>query len=358
MNSRTIIAACVAVALMSLMACTKDTVQYKAGENLGQIYLSPQSGVMSVMVSLEGLWRVKTDSGWIHLDSNGADGKAAFSFTYDENKSDMIFSKEARKADIIIQRVSQMVSDTLVVIQQGAPDGNRYVSVEKDNYIEFIVPQLKTVRLLYANLAGSEPQKTISWLQNVSFDWAATYDPDNYLDGTSDNLLREGAFAVATQDIMPEKVFSDELSLTVTADGWNLVVANYSESADKSEQYRQMKDLLDRGYNQPFSGDFWIIGGSLYHLSISYPETPSWYPLDPADAYFDADRYAWQCNLFDSIYLTHRGFNSSFSSDGRSWRADYAYMSSSAWNHLVAVEEVPVSESGLQHVAYVLTLKY
>lgn len=360
MKNRVISAASLILAIL-LSSCTAQEPAYRSGEKLGQIYLSPESGAMSVMVSLDGLWRVSTESSWIRLDGNGGNGRGAFTFRYGENKSDIISSKTARRASIIIQRVREQVADTLRIIQQGAPDGRDYSSSVLDNYIEFIIPELKTVKLLYANLAQPQAGKTKAWLEAGKFDWVAAYDPDNVLDGMYAGAAREGHLVIGMTDTTPTETISGKDYLAAAAESWNLVVANFPFEAEPLDQYYRMKELLDSGYNRPLSGDLWIIGGTLNHLSVmeaGYPETPEWYPTDPSGVDFMADRYAWESNLYDSVFLTHKSYNPSFTADGRSWRPDYAYVSSSAWNHLVSVDEVPVSESGLQHAAYVLTLKY
>ena len=358
---KSILYSCLTVFLLLLVSCRQQGLEYASGKNLGQVYLSPEGGKLSVLVSLNSLWRVATDADWIRLDGNGGNGQSAFTLYYEANKSDIITSKPLRKAEIIIQRIEEQVADTLSVLQQGAPDGTDYGSVVQDNYLEFLIPELKTRKVLYVNLLGAKADRTKKWMETGGYDWIAAYDPDQIISADNDHVIRDGAFIFSTSEDHPKKTSSGESSLTVQVDGWNMVVADFRPDDDAGRQYGRIKDLLDSGYNRPLSGDLWIVGGSLYYLSVmeaGYPNTPGWYPKDPADIRFDADRYAWECNLYDSVYLTHKTFNISYSSGEKAWRADYAYVSASAWNHLAAVETIPMEDAGLQHVPCILTIKY
>ena len=62
-------------------------------------------------------------------------------------------------------------------------------------------------------------------------------------------------------------------------------------------------------------------------MQTSYQSTPDWYPADIEDPLFDADRYAWNNNLYDCLWMAERNFVETFVSEQGANMADYIYVS-------------------------------
>ena len=96
-------------------------------------------------------------------------------------------------------------------------------------------------------------------------------------------------------------------------------------------------------------------------MEAGYPMTPSWYPADPSDPEFDADRYAWKNNLLDCVWMVQRNYIPTYTDESdmsRSWRPSYVYASYQAWNAVVSLDVLDVPIAGMKHKPFILTLKY
>ena len=103
-----------------------------------------------------------------------------------------------------------------------------------------------------------------------------------------------------------------------------------------------------------------MIGGQLYHFSMmqtAYPATPSWYPSDIDASEFDSDRYAWNNNLYDCLWMSERDFVTTWTSETGSYMADYVYVSRDVLATISEVQRLdPVY--GMTHNPIKITLKY
>ncbi len=343
------------------IACSKQFEQAKPGRSLGEIYLTAPAGERSVIVEQNGLWRVYALEEWLSLDVNGRNGTGAFTFSYESNESDFSNQFQTRLGRIVIQSIDEMRSDTLYVRQQGTPDGHDYTSVNNSDYIEFSASELSIVNVAYLNLQGVSNAEVVSeWMTVNDIDMLAAI-----CDGSLASSL-EGAYPQASARNECFIIIGDEVqtvshtdeSLTACCDGVNYVVADFGADTD-ARRLSQLQAVLNDGYNRPGNSGKWIIGGSLYYYSVmemGYSNTPSWYPSDPASPDFEADLYAWENNLFDTVWMVNRSFTSTWT-DTESWRPDYVYASTDAWNATTAVELIN-GPAGAAHKAIRLTLKY
>ena len=359
-----------ALCILALMSgCASRIIQPEAGTGLGEIYVTSEGGSRTVCADIQGLWRVRALEDWISLDVNGRNGSGAFTFTCASNESDFFSSNPTRLGHIIIQSIDEMKADTLYVRQQGLPDGNEYESRVDSPLLEYASVPLTRLKVAYANFNGLENFSLLpGWMEREDFDILAAVCPD----GTSDFLAafpsRSQAWetvAFAWKASLAEadnfRVTEDGSSLGLFCEGTRFVVADFGETAPGS-RYSQLESLLDNGYNRVSGDDRWVIGGSFWYCSVmeaGYPSTPAWYPSDPSSADFDADRYAWNNNLTDCVWMVSRDFcGTCTASDGRVWRPDYIYASNRAWNAAVAVDILPAPSSLMNHKPFSLTIKY
>lgn len=358
-----------ALAALAAVSCTSGKDDYKAGRKVGEIYVTAQSGAKTVLVALDGLWRVIPQEAWMSTDVNGREGEGAFTVYYGSNESDFVQTNKTRRGAIVLRNLKSMVSDTLYIIQQGTPDGTEYASAPQDAYIEFIDTPLTKVQALYANIRGNANLEEVAgkinaspaqlfcliWDETLVEQFAAQYT------GTWSSLVYDGDLLMVNKSELPEGlaiIQQDPASISLDLDDitWQL-----SDFDPEEASLPQLMSLLESGFNRPGAGAKWVIGGSFYYLSVmeaAYPQTPSWYPSHPDDEAFLADIYAQTNNLTDCIWMSHRGYNPTFTSGDRSWRADYVYASNQVWNAAVDVRLLDAPVSGASHKAVSLTIKY
>ena len=325
--------------------------EVKAGKNIGEIYVTAAPGSRSVLVSLDGLWRVRSCEDWISTDVNGRDGEGAFTFRYGSNESDFFVSNPVRRGAIVIQSLKTMTADTLYVRQQGVPDGKEYQSIPKDSYIEFLEGSFRSVSVLYANVQGAEEAAAGAWIASVGADINC--------------IVWTDSLSISRKDGVPmdsEEQLTAPEAIVASGEGINLAVSDFGYTPDNAAGYYQsIKSLLSRSYDKPGAGDLWLVGGSFYYLSVmeaGYPSTPSWYPADPSAEAFAADLYAQGANLTDCVWMTGRDFTPTWSTGGQSWRADYVYASVGAWTSVTSVKVLGTLAPGATHKAVLLNLKY
>ena len=354
-----------------LASCSTKIQQPDPGVALGEIYLTAPAGSKTVAVDLDGLWRVSVMEDWLSLDVNGRDGKGAFTFSYSSNESDFSNVNPTRLGHIVIQSLNSMKADTLYVRQQGTPDGNEYESYENSGYIEFIDAALNRVVTVYADFDGvTDAMSVRDWIEEVQADVVAAVCPVSLAESLSEiypdqSVSYEGLIVVSASQPAEKVSQSDSpASLTVKAGDITYVVADFGRQLQNTSRYIQMRNLLDAGYNAPLSHGKWLVGGTFWYKSAmeaGYPLTPSWYPADPSDPEFDADRYAWKNNLLDCVWMVQRNYIPTYTDESdmsRSWRPSYVYASSQAWNAVVSLDVLDVPIAGMKHKPFILTLKY
>ena len=160
----------VLISALALLSCTQKQQEPTAGKGIGEIYVTAAPGSRSVLVKLDGLWRVRPLQEWLHTDVNGREGEGAFTFYFDSNESDFVNFKPVRRGSIVIESLTTMVADTLWVRQQGLPDGKEYDSHITASYIEIPEGQISSLSVLYANLKGASAAAISSWKASVGAD--------------------------------------------------------------------------------------------------------------------------------------------------------------------------------------------
>lgn len=359
------------LSLLLAAACGEVAETSSAGRKIGEIYVTAFPGAKTVLVSLDGLWRVRTDEEWISFDVNGRDGEGAFTLWYASNVSDFVTSHPARRGAVVVESLKDMRADTLYVIQQGVPDGNEYASSTADGtYIEFADTPFATAKVCYADFSGASEADVPAikaWLEANGIDVLAAVWTDAAAatlaaeyDG---NALTHGGVLLAGLSEVPDLLATTDVpaSLTAQVGGIAYSVAGFGADSSEEERYSMARTLLESGYDRPESPARWLVGGSFYYLSVmetGYPSTPSWYPSDPSDTAFTTDRYMQAANLVDCVWMTRRGYTPTYTAGERSWRADYVYASSSVWNAATVVEVYDAPIAAMTHRPIGITVKY
>jgi len=309
-------------------ACTKNVEiidPYSPGSCIGKIELGAAAGSMSVSVETSGDWRVETADEWLTIDTDGRTGNGAFTVYYESNESDVMVLKSGRVGRVAIRLAESKKVDTLVFVQQGFYPVAADVEVVSDPAIalEYKDEDKAEVSLICCSSEG----------ESDIMSWLAAQDADVVvLDG----------------------------NVTGEVDGLNVRGCNYA-GMTADEEYDAFRSLIRQTYNSaPDAGDDWVFAGQMYHLSVmqaGYDITPSWYPATTEAMEFRADLYAWQNNLYDCVWMYKRNYVSTYTdADGRSYCADYVYVSSSVFAKVTSVELLDVD--GLSHKAIKITLKY
>ena len=348
MKIRRIILIAVAAALCS--SCG-DKQALNPGKCVGEIYVTAAPGSRSVLVSLDGLWRVSSCSDWISTDVNGRNGEGAFTFRYGSNESDILVSNPVRRGAIVIKSLVTMVPDTLYVIQQGVPDGNEYQSVSKDSYIEFLEGSYTSLSVLYANLQGVSDSDADNWTARIGADVNC--------------IIKDGGLSISRKDgqaLDGEETIASPAALVAKTEGVNFVLSDFGYTPDNAAgYYESIAALLTQSYDKPDADELWLVGGSFYYLSVmeaGYASAPQWYPQNPSDDAFAADRYALSSNLTDCVWMYERDFTPTWSVDGKSWRADYLYASAKVWTAMTTVSVLDIGLSGATHKAILVKIKF
>lgn len=313
-----------ALTLAVAAACTKtvETCPYSPGPCIAECVVGAEEGSVSILVETEGTWHIESCSSWIHSDVDGGSGRGAFTLHYDSNESDILHIRTSRQGSIAILLDGSDRADSLRVVQQG------FLSVitpgetasDPSLKIEFETPVLSVKTLLVINTEG---------LAEAS-DWA---------EGKADIIVKDGV---------------------VTGDCGEILVRGCDLSAlDDQAGYAAFRAAVDAGvFAAGPSG--WILCGTMNHYSMmqtGYPDTPSWYPKDAKGEEFRSDRYAWQNNLYDLLWMKQMGFVTTFTdADGNKWEADYLYVSAPVLSKVTEVEIMNIPVSGMSHHPLRLTL--
>lgn len=310
-------------------ACTETITEvvdpYSSGDCIGKIELGALAGSLSISVETEGEWRLETEQEWLRTDTKGRSGNGAFTVYYDSNESDVMTLKEGRVGKLAIRLAGSMKIDTLVFVQQGfyPVEADFKVVEDKDILLEYNVNQTADIVLLCCSSEGTCDIQ--SWIESQN----------------ADVVILDG-------------------EVTGEVEGLNVRGCNYA-GLTCEEEYNAFRNLIQQTYNAgPNAGDDWIYAGQMYHLSamqFGYDATPEWYPTTKEAEEFQSDRYAWQNNLYDCVWMHQRDYVTTYTdADGRSYTADYVYASSSAFSKVTSVQLLDVD--GLSHKVIKLTLKY
>lgn len=314
-------------------SCGKDGKDdaFAAGACIAQARVGAGEGSLSVSVETEGTWRLSCEASWLHFDVKGGSGNQAFTVFYDSNASDIINLRPARVARIAIGLDDSMVADTLVLVQQGFLGGEVETAVKQDARIklEFDSRAITEATFVCCSSEGAEDAAAVlAWAEGLGADACV-------LDGAVSGSLPGGI---------------------------NVVGCDFA-GLDAGAEYAAFKAAVDGSVNSSFdSGTDWIVAGQMYHLSsmqTGYPSTPSWYPADAKGDGFLSDRYAWQNNLYDTVWMYARDYVTTYTdAEGHSYSADYVYVSSQVLNMISSMQVLDAPVAGMAHKAIVLNLKY
>ena len=325
---------------VTALSCEKSGLEIKSGNVLGNIEVSASAGQISVSVETVGRWIVyeADNASWLSFDVQGGVGKGAFTVSYQDNMSSVIDAKSSRKARIVVTSEDYAKSDTLNIIQMGFYS-DILPSEEKQSeeiVLEYVTPETRTLTIVYCSADGVEDQAALA-------KWAEQFD----------------VVACGNGFVRPADVVSGEKYTVCTVGDVNFVSADLKEAFDDGEEYEAFLDIIENTYNAQNSPSKWVIGGQLYHYSmmqIAYPGTPSWYEkLDDLD--FASDRYAWNNNLYDCLWIAEHDFVPTWTSDEGSYMADYVYVSRDVLATICEVRKLDKVHE-MTHNPIQITIKY
>jgi len=320
------------IAVLLSVSCTK--VEYvdpfQGGVNIAQTMVGANSGSLSVLVNTKGTWRVSCDQPWVEFDVKGGIDKGAFTVKYASNESDISVRRKSRVAKIAIGLDSKLVADTITIVQYGFISGDAAgkTTPDPDITVEFDQVALKELTLFCCSMEGVEETQ-----KEAALEWAK---------------------AQADICVVGDKVYGASADIKVAGCDF--------AGLDQAAEYQAFRTLIDTTLNAGTGANGkWVICGQTYHLSMmqtAYPATPAWYPEDAHDSLFDADRFAWQNNLYDMLWMKQQNYISTYTdAENHSYQADYMYVSSTLLSNVANVELVSPSY-GMAHKAIKITLKY
>ena len=329
-------------AVAALISCNGSDLEIQSGNVIGEMNVTAASGKVSVSVETVGRWIVyeADNADWISIDVAGGVGKGAFTVWYDANLSNVADIKEARKARIVITSEDYAKSDTLNIVQQGFNSVHvpSVVNPSKEIVLEYDETEVRTVSIVYCSADGVTDMQALT-------EWAESFD----------------VVACGNSFLKPEVAAGESYAVCVYGD-LNLVSEDLAAEPEESveQEYNAFVQIVEDTYNGYDSPSKWIVGGQFYHYSMmqtSYQTTPSWFPADIEDPHFDADRYAWNNNLYDCLWMAERNFVETFASEGKAYMADYVYMSRDVLATVYTVEKLG-KVHGMTHNPIKITLKY
>ena len=337
-------------AFAALVSCNKSGLDISSGNVVGEMNVTAASGRITVSVETVGRWIVyeAENADWVEFDVKGGVGKGAFTVSYDSNMSSVVDLRSARKARIVVTSEDYAKSDTLNIIQQGFDNSIRPSAVVPDKQIilEWEQVEAKTLTFVYCSADGVEGG------EDALSEWAEGFD----IVACGDRFLKP-AVSPSIDEKYARYLYEDMNFVSVDLkDEWE---------AGREAALEAFTGMVEETYNAYNSPSKWIIGGQLYHYSMmqsSYPATPSWYPTDVEDPDFDADRYAWNNNLYDCLWMSERNFVQTWTepadqADEKSYMADYVYVSRDVLATIYSVERLD-KVLGMEHNPIKITLKY
>lgn len=312
MNKPALIMVIFAAVLNGACSKTEGTDSFSPGVCVAECQVGSAAGSRSVLVETAGTWRIRCDATWLETDVKGGVGRGAFTFRYRSNEADVLRQTGSRVGRIAICLDEGGRADSLRIVQHGflSKESKGTVGQDPALRLEFDNPPVKRVSLLVVNTDGHATAE----------EWAQ---------GKADILVVDGI------------VRGD-------CDGMCIKGCNLTGLGTDTE-YATFRRLVDDGFaGSPVDG--WMLCGTMNHYSMmqtGYPETPQWYPSDARSDEFRSDRYAWQNNLFDLLWMKNRAWFSTWTDDGgRAWAADYLYVSSAMLRQVAEVDilDIPLPE--------------
>ena len=327
---------------VTALSCEKSGLEIKSGNVLGEIEVAATAGRLTVSVETVGRWIVyeADDAPWVSFDVQGGVGNGAFTVSYQDNMSSVIDAKSSRKARIVVTSEDYAKSDTLNIIQMGFYSDIKAsdVNPSREIVLEYIAPDTKMLTAVYCSDEGVTDQEALA-------QWAQQFD----------------VVACGNGFVRPADVASGEKYTVCTVGDVNFVSADLKEAFDDGEEYEAFLDIIENTYNAQNSPSKWVIGGQLYHYSMmqtAYPGTPSWYPEDLDALDFASDRYAWNNNLYDCLWIAEHDFVPTWTSDeDKSYMADYVYVSRDVLATICEVRKLD-KVHGMTHNPIQITIKY
>ena len=321
-------------------SCGKGGLDFESGNVLGEIEVSASAGQITVSVETVGRWVVyeADNASWISFDVQGGVGNGAFTASYQANLSSVVDAKSSRKARIVVTSEDYAKSDTLNIIQMGfySTVTPSEVRPSKEIVLEYVTPETKAVSIVYCSADGVTDMDALN-------QWAEQFD----------------VVACGNGFIKPE-VQPGELYTVCAVDGVNFVSTDLGQSFADGKEYEDFCKVIEQTYNAQNSPSKWVIGGQFYHYSMmqsSYASAPLWYPYDIDEPVFDSDRYAWNNNLYDCLWMSVRDYVTTWTSEGKSYMADYVYVSRDVLATISGVQKLD-RVHGMTHNPIKVTLKY
>lgn len=319
----------VAAMAVSCSGKTEVVPAFKAGRAVAVCQVGASGGEVSVLVETEGQWRLRCADSWISTDVSGGSGRSAFTFSYGANQSDILNLRPCRIGRIAICLEESGKADTLLISQRGflSPDPVLSLTDDPDLKLEFENPASAEYKLIIASSEGASVPDVAEWLNNYGADVSV-------FDGTVAGVI----------------------------EGVNVLGCNF-EGLDPEQKLASFREAVHASVGQALTyGNDWILCGQMYHYSamqVGYPDTPSWYPTDASGDEFRGDRYAWQNNLYDLLWMKTQGWVETYSDgNGRNWQADYVYVSATLLDKVASIELLPAPVSGMLHKPIAVVLKY
>lgn len=314
---------------LSCSGKTEVIPAFQPGNAVAVCRVGASGGEVSVLVETQGQWRLRSADPWITTDVPGGIGNGAFTFRYGSNQSDILNLRPGRIGRIAICLEGTGKADTLLVAQRGFLTPETSVAVTEDPALklEFESPSSVEVKLIVASSEGASSAAVADWVQ----DYGATI---SVLDGV----------------------------VSGGVDGLNVLGCNFEGQSPDQELSSFHDAVLSSVGSALISGNDWIVCGQMYHYSamqVGYQNTPSWYPSNASGDEFRADRYAWQNNLYDLLWMKTQGWVETYTdAEGHSWQADYVYVSAPVLDKVVSVDLLAVPVAGMSHKPVSVVLKY
>ena len=318
-----------AVLISSCSGKTKVIPAFKPGSAVAVCRVAASGGDVSVLVETKGQWRLRAVDSWISTDVPGGSGRGAFTFHYDSNQSDILNLRSGRIGRIAICLEDSGKADTLLIAQRGflTPEEDISVSADPDLKLEFENPSSIEVKLLVVSSEGASAAAVADWVRS----YGATV---SILDGVVSGSI----------------------------DGLNVLGCNFVGQSDNQRLSSFREAVQSSIGNALVYGNDWIVCGQMYHYSamqVGYTDTPTWYPADASGSEFSSDRYAWQNNLYDLLWMKTRGWVETYTdAAGHKWQADYVYVTASVLDKVSSVDILPSPISGMTHSPIAVVLKY
>ena len=325
---------------IAAFSCSKSGLEIESGNVVGEIEVTAFAGQMTVSVETVGRWIVSEadNASWISFDVQGGVGKGAFTVSYEANMSSVVDMKSSRKARIVVTSEDYAKSDTLNIIQQGFYSDIKpsVVNPSAEIVLEYVESSAKTLSVVYCSADG------VSDLDALN-EWAQQFD-----------------VVACGNGFLKPSVESTGIYAQCTVDDINIVSTDLAPYQEEGNGFEVFKEIVDATYNAYNSPSKWIIGGQLYHYSmmqVGYAQTPSWFPSEIDAPEFQADSYAWNNNLYDSLWMSQRDYISTWEDDSKAYMADYVYVSRDVLATVCQVEKLE-KVHGMTHNPVKVTLKY